>query len=354
MSINGAILETYGDGMAYGLMYNTNASGVLSSFWSAGGEEFQGWIFNASILSTLTFACRNGLCQYRIHMLPFVGAPVVTDSINGNATIAAIPIGEFYLWIEVLDAGNAAFGIANQIAISVAVGAVSSQPNVFNLTGLVPSLYTDFAAKNVNIRVNSGALVLTNCENQFQQSGSILIGRVSTSNAPLSSWNAFLFQQRKHYLGKWKLGGFMPLFGTTTDGGYRDIHNYPLNVFALPNGLLNMAIINSTLYSASSTLQCQVKYSQWVDFTTADQTYSKITPSYLVLWPKIIALANLHTIPTDNPDHLDFMRKIKEAVKFLVLSPDPKAQQLRGFLKSFGTAALKAAPELAEMAASMF
>lgn len=355
--IDQAVLEVYGDGAAWGLIYRADQRlASLSNYYEVNGRNFHGWtLANGNVATNLR--CTGFGATFTVSTAPFsTGVWTDTASVGGTANVPLASVENYYMYITVTVPGIIPHASSPRVDLtfSVTAGSVTFRPNQkWNLLATTPTLYNDLNAKDMGVRVNSGGLVLTNCENQFQTSGTVLCARVESSQAPLTDWTSFLFQQTRHYMGKWKYGCFSPLFGTTVDGGYMDLHAYPVNQLPYNNALVNLIMINSTLYVAASSLQVQVKYSQWIDFITNDLTYSVILPKYKLLWVKVIALANLSTVPTDNPDHLDVMRKIKEAVKYIATSPQPQAKQIRSFIKDFSSGVLKAAPLLAEMAATI-
>jgi hypothetical protein len=353
-------IEVNGAGRAWGLCYDNDFAlkeGQLSEYTILplrDNSEMSGhtWLL-ASGTDATRFRCRTSWpTQY-----PLIGWVIGTDNLYrafawddtaaGYITGACPTANNPYHLILMTPDEVAERGLITVTPYLAAGGGTMTLSNRNVFEAITATTSDVFLAENLESRVNSSALLLTNVEPTIYKSGSVNCARVVASDAPRMPWQDYLFTLDNTYQGQWKYGGFSPLFsnGAQGDGSFMRAKTYYLNQFVYDHTPVDVMYVTSTLESARNFSTVQIKLHQWTDYKTAEPRITRVTPEFAILWGKLISLANRTTQPTDNPDHMKFMRDAYKAVNWLIRSPD--AQGYRDVAKGVSSAAIRALPALA-------
>jgi hypothetical protein len=199
------------------------------------------------------------------------------------------------------------------------------------------------------IRVNSSAIVITNAQSSLIANGSIVAGKITANQAPQSTWDTYLFGQPTYYCGKFKEGIFSGHINDYVQP-WQNTGVAITNPFASPSvncGVIH--IVATTKDVNTSAIQAEVKVRGWVDYLTND---ASIAQSFIAnespIWITTVGYAIKTMIYTDNPNHVQVLKFLHDAIMKLKSDPDARAHAWNA-LKSAGKFGLQAGGILAAM-----
>jgi len=200
----------------------------------------------------------------------------------------------------------------------------------YNLSPL-PTNYNDVLQNSEELRLNTSMLVLTNTNDNMYRGGNVLCGNITSNEPPVVSYPSYLYNLPKSRLGDLKFGNTSCFFASSGGMFLTAPQAQPLNPFNCPDSTVNMIDLTHTAQGGGSndTLDIQVKYRSWVDYTTSNNA---LNPKDVVPindeWTHIMGEVYHCYQFSDNPLHEQIMRGVKNAVKF-IMSGDSRAVAIR-------------------------